>query len=138
MPKKNSVLKNLRAAKALIEKGWTRGALRNSIGSFCAIGAVSYSKDRQVHYHSSARSLAPEVNALWHALPEEQKQRYKDRGSSLAIKETAIVNFNDRTKKKKDVLDLFSRAICLLEKRAGSSPSPHRKTGKGTSPSSAG
>lgn len=111
MAKDNKVLKVLRTARGLVDKGWTTGALAmNKKGkrvpvkspeavSFCAIGAL-----RRAEFKLGAPGTATKARIeLRKALP---KDAYTD----------SIVEFNDYSDGKDRVVALFDRAIARVSK----------------------
>jgi hypothetical protein len=111
MAKDNKVLKVLRTARGLVNKGWTTGALAmNKNGkrvpvkspeavNFCAIGAL-----RRAEFKLGT------VGAAAQARIELRKALPKNAGTN------SIVEFNDYSAGKDGVVALFDRAIQRVSK----------------------
>jgi hypothetical protein len=111
MAKDNKVLKVLRTARGLVNKGWTTGSLaKNKAGKkvpvkspeavcFCAIGAL-----RRAEFKLGTPGTAAKARIeLRKALPTDAYTN-------------SIVMFNDYSDDKNRVVNLFDRAIARVSK----------------------
>ena len=105
---KQQIKQILIGAKALIQKGWTRGSFFND-GRYCLDGALMQAGGSDVRgdmvKHGSIdenRILAKAEGYLYSVLNNYQTSM-------------SIISFNDQQKTKKPVLDLLTKAIERLE-----------------------
>jgi len=101
-----AVADKLREARALIERGWTRGALERD-GRVCMVGAVNMSLCGDA-YWQLADTRCPEHrvrDAMWALLEDATGTPW-------------LGDWNDKAKSKRPVLAAFDRAIELAEQES--------------------
>jgi broad specificity phosphatase PhoE len=95
------VSESLRKARALVEKGWTRGESYRD-GRVCMVGALA----AVIRGNPEAMLVGVESGAALKALQQ-------------ATRETIVWRWNDRQPSKKPVLEAFDRAILIALKEEG-------------------
>lgn len=101
----------LETSLKLIETGWTKNVYRRQIGDkqhFCAVGAVR--RATQIH-------CGDDTDAMWNLRTEafQQLQTQLPLPYASHDPEDNIIRYNDASYDKRRIVNLFKRAISLLD-----------------------
>lgn len=95
-------------ARDQIAKGWARGTLEDGQGNVCAVGSLKrIAEQQQTHGLDGFNAMCQAGNGAATALD----MLAKEFGAS------SIMNFNDNSRDKQEVLNWFDKAIIGLEER---------------------
>lgn len=99
-----SVVEDLKAARAIVAKGWHKGGITDGKGNYCAVGAMN------MVLHGTAAWAWVDDGGF-----RRRRDQMMDAVNAQIPSHLVIADYNDaRSTTKQDVLDVFDKAIANL------------------------